>query len=260
MNDPHVVCLFYRMPDESKKLYVDPPTVELETEGFSVLLAKGLLIASMKEHHATVEGARATVEPFLRAWEISTGLMYGPHSLVFTFVPPAEIIDRNPPSPPRDRVYTGTVNLITGATTLTATATILRRPYPTPPKDFVASPDVQTMWFRFGLYHDGKEPLLSMAYACLTLLEGSTGATKGSRTAVCRMYSIDQAVRDKLGDIVSERGGPTEARKFGGTATLSPLTDQEKEWIKAVVKALIRRKAEYDAAPSAQAVRIKTST
>src|SRR5262249_31197976 len=123
--------------------------------------------------------------------------------------------------------------------------------YPPTPTRFVASPDVETMLLRYEMYLDGKEPLLSMANACMTLLEGSTGATRRVREAFCQTYRIDRAVRDKLGDIVSERGGPAEARKFRSRATMTPLTEKEKQWVKDVVKAMIRRKAEYDADPSA---------
>jgi hypothetical protein len=62
---------------------------------------------------------------------------------------------------------------------------------------------------------------------------------------------VGQPVRDTLGNLVSEKGGPEEARKLGAGATGTPLTPGEKTWIGEVVKALIRRKAEYDADPVA---------
>ena len=106
------------------------------------------------------------------------------------------------------------------------------------------------MMLRYEMYLDGREPLLSMANACMTCLEGSTGATSKVREAFCQTYHIDRSVREKLGAIVSERGGPDEARKLGGSATKTSLTNQEKQWVEACVKALIRRKAEYDADPT----------
>jgi hypothetical protein len=124
---------------------------------------------------------------------------------------------------------------------------ITQNTYPPLPRRFAISPDVSTMWFRYGQYKKGKEPLLSMAYACLTLLEGTTGQKRGARQAVCQKYFIVQAVRDKLGELVSEKGNAQEARKLDFNATIQPLTDQERSWIVAVIKALIRRKAEYDA-------------
>jgi hypothetical protein len=78
-------------------------------------------------------------------------------------------------------------------------------------------------------------------------VEGTTGVNQGARRAVCQKYRIDPPVRDALGNLVSEKGGPEEARKLGAGATGTPLTPAEKTWIEEIVKALIRRKAEYDA-------------
>jgi|SRR5579871_933863 len=64
-------------------------------------------------------------------------------------------------------------------------------------------------------------------------------------------YRIDEAVRIKLGDLVSQHGSPEEARKLDHEATRKPLNGRERNWIEQVVKALIRRKAGYDANPNA---------
>jgi hypothetical protein len=101
------------------------------------------------------------------------------------------------------------------------------------------------------MYREGKEPLLSMAYACLSLLEGTTGVKAGARDALCKLYSIDRAARDTLGDLVSERGSPQEARKLDVGATKTPLTATEKQWVETAIRALIRRKGEYDFDPGA---------
>jgi hypothetical protein len=123
--------------------------------------------------------------------------------------------------------------------------------YPAPPNGFKPSPDVETMWLRYQFYRDQREPLLSMAYVCLSLLEGTTGTKHGARTSVCTKYKIDQAVRDKFGDLVSEHGDASEARKLDFGVSRQPLTHAQRVWIDQVVKALIRRKAEYDFDPSA---------
>lgn len=60
------------------------------------------------------------------------------------------------------------------------------------------------------------------------------------------MYGIDPPVRKKLGDLSSERGDSREARKFNAAATGRPLSDSERKWVDLVVRARIRRKAEYD--------------
>jgi hypothetical protein len=160
----------------------------------------------------------------------------------------ANIVDRNPPKPGEPIVFIGHVTVGVG---VEASVWTVYQNYPPPPSGFVMTPEVETMWLRYQMHLDGREPLASMAYACLTLLEGTTGVTTGFRTAVCSKYGIEQAVRDKLGDLTSERGGPLEARKMDHNSTGIPLTAREKQWIGEVIKALIRRKAEYDADPTA---------
>jgi len=97
-----------------------------------------------------------------------------------------------------------------------------------------------------------------MAYACLTLMEGSTGLTgrQDARGAASLRYRIDRAVLKTLGELTSARGDREEARKFDAGATGAPLTQKEKGWIVEVVKALIRRKGEYDDDPTAPLAQI----
>jgi hypothetical protein len=244
MKDPHVVSLTYRLEAPEGVTFNDPPPLRRERPGFVLRLAEGELTAEMKEHHAREESARAAVEPELRAWEIDAHLRLGRPALAFVFER-ARVIDRDPQPGPAHVTARGGL-----AVGISATFTVSYAAYPAPPDNFRASPDVQTMWFRYRMYPEGQEPLLSMAYACLTLLEGSTGATEGARRAVTRVYNIEQAVRDTLGDIVSGHGGPSEARKFGAGATGLPLSGAQRRWVEEVVRALIRRKGEHDFDPS----------
>jgi hypothetical protein len=52
---------------------------------------------TMKSHHATVDAARAEVEPFLRAWELTAALEFRPGQFELA-CDRATIIDRNPTS------------------------------------------------------------------------------------------------------------------------------------------------------------------
>jgi hypothetical protein len=91
-----------------------------------------------------------------------------------------------------------------------------------------------------------------MAYACLTTIERTTGQKGGkARDAIEKIYRIDRDILDEIGRLVSTKGTPDEARKLDIGATLTPLTDKQKKWIAAAVRLLIRRKAEYDADPTA---------
>jgi hypothetical protein len=64
-------------------------------------------------------------------------------------------------------------------------------------------------------------------------------------------YRIEEAVLSKLGYFTSTRGGFENARKLKANATLEPLTSDENLWVRAVLKMMIRRKAEYDGDPVA---------
>jgi hypothetical protein len=248
MSDYHVVSLKYAMktaPDES---YDNPPPLEDNKSEFSYCLDRGVLTIHMKDHCATVEEARSIVDPFLRTWEIGHAIAAGGKRIWFEFTD-AEVVDRDPPKGDGIVALAGTSRV---SLSVSGTMSIVRTKYPEPIPGILATPDVQTMWHRYQMYKDGKEPLLSMAYFCLSLLEGTTGLSAGARKAMCATYNIDQIVRDKLGDIVSEGGDGKEARKFSAAVSRKPLTDLERKWVEQVVLALIRRKAEYDYAPGAK--------
>jgi len=92
-----------------------------------------------------------------------------------------------------------------------------------------------------------------MAYACLTIIEGSTRRTgrTGARATAASQYSVEIAVLKTMGELTSTKGGPEDARKFDAGATGIPLSEKEKVRIQEVVKRLIRRKGEYDYDPTA---------
>src|SRR5688572_5461252 len=169
-NDPHVVSLTYNVEPRSGICFNDPPPLEKERAAYTLRLVEEVLTVSMKEHHATEESARACVEPYLRAWEITSGLHRGRPTITFRFVN-SEIIDRNPS--PRDghilTVECGSYVLCGGEVNFT----IGMGRYPEPPEQFLATDDVKVMWARYSAYVEGREPLQSMAYACLSLLEGT---------------------------------------------------------------------------------------
>jgi hypothetical protein len=249
MNDPHVERLHFKLQTGEHLSFRTPPPLVEERDAFTIRLKDGTLTADMKGHHATEEAARRCVADFLRAWEIQTDLTQGRGSIRFMY-DHADISDRNPPPVGEHRTLVAKAGVYT-LDGWPCHLHVSRASYPSAPTRFAATPDVETMIMRYEMYLDGKEPLLSMANVCMTLLEGTTGATCKVKDAFCTKYAIERAVRDKLGDIVSERGGPTEARKLGGGSTNTPLTGAEKQWVEEVVKAMIRRKAEFDADPSA---------
>jgi hypothetical protein len=233
MNDPHVQSLEYQIVPDATLVYDNPPRVERETEEFYIQLADGVLTVTMKAHYATEDEARAAVRPFIRAWEIDGALKHGRPEFRFDFQR-ANVIDRAPPAP-----QTGphlTIN--TGSVVVLGESVILRRSsreYHGPPDGFTISPDVETLWDRYEGYLAGREPLPGMAYFCLTVIEA---VYKGRKKAAPAL-NIDDEVLNKLGELTSTRGDAATARKHKGP--LMPLAASESEWIREVVKALIRR-------------------
>jgi hypothetical protein len=82
-----------------------------------------------------------------------------------------------------------------------------------------------------------------MSYFCVTLLEKFGG---GSRREAATNYRIDINVLHKLGELSSDRGGMTDARKATARA---PLTDIERSWVEAAIRAIGGHLAEGSDAP-----------
>jgi hypothetical protein len=155
-----------------------------------------------------------------------------PQEIKFVFED-AEIIDRNPapPGSPQVLQMTGIASAVAFGT---ATLIVKRREYPAPPKHFKVDPDVDTLWHRFEGYTQGREPLLAMAYFCLTLLE----ARAGRRKDIEKLYRIHASVLSKLGELATIKGDEKTARKVKKTSSLSPLSRTETRWIEATIKAI----------------------
>ncbi len=125
--------------------------------------------------------------------------------------------------------------------------------YPKPPTKLESSLEVEGLFRRYerAVWLD-RTQLLSFGYVCLTYLEGTTGLKgRKARIEAANRYKIEFDVLDKLGKLVSTRGDLQEARKLDAGATRLPLSPEENGWVRAAIKRLIRRKAEYDIDPVA---------
>ena len=98
------------------------------------------------------------------------------------------------------------------------------------------TPDAATVANRYQGYREGREPLLAMAYFCLTVLE----AGAGGRREAAATYKIHESVLGKLGELTSERGDPGTARKMKAPA-MQPLSGAETVWIQEAIKQIIWR-------------------
>ena len=226
-------------PDEVS--YEGANQLSFESGALSLILDDAVLAIQPKSHYASVEDARADIDPFLRSWEIDAALRFGRSELRFRY-DDAEIIDRNPPPPGASQTLkvsaAGSVSVVGNLTVM-----VNRVEYPSPPVLFLATPDVETLWHRFEGYRVGNEPLLSMAYFCLTLVE----AKAGGRVEAAEALGISQGVLSKLGELTSTRGDEGSARKFHRAIPLEPLAGAEQQWVKAAVKTIIGRTGEIAA-------------
>lgn len=234
------------MPGEGVSFAEDAAPVERKASGFSVRLAGHKLTATMHDHFATEEDARSVVDAYLRAWEAHAALAASRVEFEFRFER-SEIIDREPPQ-------AGTVHFSAGAGTITLSGGSLgghttRGSYPDPPDGFALDPDTETLFTRWRGYAEGREPLGSMAYACLTILE-----RVGGRSSASSRFGVSQQVLKKLAHLSSETGDLVTARKI--TRRLRPRTDAEQAWLEAAVKALVLRAGNVAVAPGASSPQV----
>jgi len=95
MHDPHVESLFHRIEHANDVDYVKAPPLEHQEPGFNIRIENARVRIDMRDHYAAVQEARATVEPFLRAWELAVALKLGPGEFQFVY-DRANVVDRNP--------------------------------------------------------------------------------------------------------------------------------------------------------------------
>lgn len=234
MPDLHVNSLRYVPRPGEDVSFEKPSPVEFETGEVHFRLADNKLTCEMKTHFASVDEARQAVEPAIRAWEVDADLRWGRSGLQFIF-DSADVVDRTP-APPGIVHATAFVGAVGATMTLgSVSVNVSRAQYPAPPPPtFRLGPDAESILARYDGYRNGREPLQSMAYFCLTFLEAKAGSRKDAQEA----YRIDLPVLSKMGELTSTRGDSKTARKANA---LQPLTSVEYAWLEAAVKMLIWR-------------------
>lgn len=237
MNDPSVVALIYRIEHGKSVDYRNAKPLDRNEPGFRVRVEKGEVRFEFKDHHATESAARKAIKEYIEQWEITAGLRHGPDALGLSFVD-SEIEDRHPMADSKTSVA---VNLRASSRypAVQMSAIVSRCPlhYPAPPSGVKITPDVKSMYDRYIGYRQGKEPLVSMAYFCLTVVLSSR---KGRREAA-KKYKISMNVLNRISMLSSNRGG-SQARKADGMAT--PLTGRECRFLEQAIRVVIRRAAE----------------
>jgi hypothetical protein len=241
MNDPHVVALYYRVEAGPGVSFHDGARLVHSTAQFDLCVKDGRAKFTLKEHYATEAEAQSLAEPFIRAWVISSGIETRPVDFALSWER-SEIVDRAPtPRKAGDHVLHAATARLSATGGLVAMA-VTRTSFPTPPKAFSASPDVEAMYWQYSGFLQERIPLAAMGYFCLDYLD----TIAGGRSEAVKRYKVSDAVLGKLGNLTSNKGGK-DARKGAG-ATVE-FTGSERAWIEQAVKLLIKRVGEEAANP-----------
>jgi len=239
MRDPHVQELKYNVRTQHTVSFIPSVSLVTENDQFVFRLSGEALSVLPKGHYPSLQEARNAVEPFLRAWELDDALRLGSTQFTFAYQD-VTIVDRDPPPPgASQQIVVASAEIVLASDTVTATVT--RGTFPDPPSDFMATPDAESMWNRYEGYTAGKEPLLSMAYFCLTLVE----ARGGDREGAAASFKISRLILRKLGELTSARDDASAARKYPRQTSPVPLTPAEARWIEAAIRAIIRRVGQF---------------
>jgi hypothetical protein len=239
MHDPHVQALHYNVGSVETISYKDPQPLTFTNHLGEFALSDRKLRIVPIEYFSSETEARSAIEPFLRAWEIGTDLTSNFGMIRFEFER-VELIDRNPPQPGGTLVVNlqGASMVMIGSS---ATLHLTCREYPRPPTAFSATAEVQSAYRRWLRYRSGSEPLQSMAYFVLTLIEASAGG----RQAASRSFQIQADVLGTMGRLSSTKGDEATARKVEKANQFQNLTAAEKQWLEEAVRLIIRRLGEH---------------
>lgn len=250
MNNPRVEAIHYYVEHDTSVDYSDVKPLVHEDDRFCIRAEKRHVILQPKDHYATEEEARSAAEGFVRRWEFEAALQARSDAfrLVYESV---DIVDCKPLPLPSGTVNAGPIHWTFRTSEAQVSVTKMRATYPTLPSGPNADPNdpyTSSMLCRLDLYRLRREPLASMAYFCLTMLEDSAPqVARGKRKAAANHYQIEMRVLNSVGKLSSEKGGD-EARKAQGRG--ARFTKEEISFLEAAVIAFIRRAAEKAADPN----------
>lgn len=247
MNDPHVDTLSYKVKIAKDTDYSKVSSLSKETNDFMFTIDGNTAKFKMKRHFSLEEEAKKLTDEFLDTWCIFSDLSNHLDEIKFDF-DGASIIDRNPSNGSHNIIVNSTASIRYGVC-----IKISKKQYPSFPERFRVSPDVETIFFRYKACLQGRESLLSMTYACFTMLKAFGG---GSCKAASKKYFIELKVINTLVGLCSVKGNKLELRKYPEDGVIKPLTKEEKLWIKEALKKIILRLGEYEFDPNANLLRI----
>ncbi|MGD9711832.1 MAG: hypothetical protein AB7V46_07185 [Thermomicrobiales bacterium] len=255
--DPTVLALYYKVSPVELVEFENLALGQFTNDGFDIEIDDaGNARMAPTSHYATEAEARNALEPLLRAWEINAAIQFGDGRIRFTF--------RFKNSTIQDRAFGDGKNLtatLSAQSQLTANAVISEKHerLPTPPSNFALSDEVERIWFRWTAYREGREPIASVAYYCITVLENwiileqaqlgnSIGKREVRRHAGSRL-GFENAVLNDFAELCSEVGDYSQRRKeHAHDDTLKrPFTETEIQWMERILLKVTERIGQYSA-------------
>lgn len=229
---PRVEYLTYRISHGPGWDYLPAATADGQLGRFDYRIAEKRATFRPRVRIESEHQAREELAPLLAAWELAATLARGADRIRFVFEHCH--VRREPPRP-------GVVELSGLAVTAMfgdVTVVVQSNEYDKPSSELGWSEMVATLRDRYESMLRG-ESLHHHGNAMLTRVEREYGNRAGAATALQIEYSVLKA----LGEVLANRGSPDEVRKFSKDFTGAPLTEAEKEWMRAVLRAILERAA-----------------
>ena len=238
MNDPHVVALLYSVNHGKSHDYSKAVPLVHDEPDFRLEIKNNQARFEMKEHFSTKNDARKAVEDYIRNWEFDACLKGGEDCFKLEFI--KAIREDRRPTPGVISVDADPVRFSFHVST--PKVTVGHPKYPATPSGVnFNDPDVKTIYQRYMGYRQSNEPLASMAYFCLTVLESMTGQNKNRQKVAAQQFQIDNAVLNKIGELSSKKGGQG-SRKADGV--YNNFTTEERTFLEQAIMRIIQRVAE----------------
>jgi hypothetical protein len=237
MSNPHVEILIYAfesLDDRHDFSRAAPWTGDMGD--FECRLVGAQLEARPRSHYPSIEKAREALEPHLVAWELWSELKDG---IRIRFKARSARLVDTASGAVAVEVETASAVAVAGD----ATVRLGHGFYPPPsPKALATSPLVEELleWVRE--LRERRQRLLVIAYLFLSRLEFEYLSYPGrhKRDKVAGALNVSRRVLDRLGEL-TEKSDPAERRKVKGPP--DPLSEDERQWILAVLPRLVQQVA-----------------
>jgi hypothetical protein len=175
--------------------------------------------------------ARASLDPLLRAWEVSTELLWRPGRIGFVFQRARTV--RLPPKAGVIEVEAGSMVVVGSGVVLGVT----RENYPPPLTDFVLDGHVQTLAELHRLASSMPSIVLYLGYSMLTLVESVYGGRGGAAASL----ALSTKLLDAVARLTNTRGMGAEARKHVASQQKPSLSDGERIWLLNFMREVVLR-------------------